>query len=125
MEENIEKIIKKVDAINDQLYTQSGASMILKERIEQIMKHNRFIEDDVVQNTNKELSQAAVRLIYDFSYIKADYDETKLLKLMIPKNWNAEIWDKMSEKSYKERLVIAGALIAAEIDRLNYIENDK
>jgi hypothetical protein len=30
----------------------------------------------------------------------------------------------MASKSYKERLIIAGALIAAEIDRLQYLENE-
>lgn len=31
----------------------------------------------------------------------------------------------MWDKPYKERLVIAGALIAAELDRLNALEDEK
>jgi len=36
-----------------------------------------------------------------------------------PKGWDHKIWEKMCHKNYKKRLIIAGALIAAEIDRLN------
>jgi hypothetical protein len=35
---------------------------------------------------------------------------------------NMETLKKAISKSYKDRLIIAGALIAAEIDRLNYKE---
>ena len=37
-------------------------------------------------------------------------------------NWDEDLWQKMCNKSYKDRLIIAGALIAAEIDRLQSIE---
>ena len=33
-----------------------------------------------------------------------------------PHGWNPVFWKKMIDKDYKDRLVIAGALIAAEID---------
>jgi len=39
-----------------------------------------------------------------------------------PEGWNEERWNKMLNKSDERRLVIAGALIAAEIDRLNYTQ---
>jgi hypothetical protein len=35
---------------------------------------------------------------------------------------NVKIWNKMAFKPYKERLIIAGALIAAEIDRLQNLQ---
>ena len=35
-----------------------------------------------------------------------------------PIEWDWKVWDYMINKSYKERLIIAGALIAAEIDRI-------
>ena len=37
-----------------------------------------------------------------------------------PNGWDQEIWEKMIRKPHQERLIIAGALIAAELDRLNY-----
>jgi len=36
-----------------------------------------------------------------------------------PNGWDVDIYKKMRNKSYKERLIIAGALIAAELDRLS------
>ncbi len=43
----------------------------------------------------------------------------------MPKEWDKTITEKMLNKNYKQRLVIAGALIAAEIDRLELIEKNK
>ena len=39
----------------------------------------------------------------------------------MPSDWDDTISLKMCSKSYKERLIIAGALIAAELDRLTAI----
>lgn len=36
-----------------------------------------------------------------------------------PQDWDEKFAEKIARKSYKERLVVAGAFIAAEIDRLN------
>lgn len=38
----------------------------------------------------------------------------------IPNNWEVPLWEKMISKNYESRVVIAGALLAAEIDRLNF-----
>jgi len=38
-----------------------------------------------------------------------------------PQGWDESYFAKLLDKPYKERLVIAGALIAVEIDRLNAI----
>ena len=87
-----------------------GIEEITKEREEQILKHGRTVSKDVLQNTDSQLTTAASRLLYaDAS--KAGY----------PTNWDPDIWHKMRNKPYRERLVIAGALIAAEIDRRDYI----
>lgn len=84
----------------------TGIELIAEERAEQLGKHNRSIEQDVEQNNNYELRRGAVALLED--------DRTKFSGF-----WNSRICEKMINKSYKERLIIAGALIAAEIDRLN------
>ena len=34
-----------------------------------------------------------------------------------PERWDFQIWEKMCRKSKKDRFVIAGALLKAEIDR--------
>lgn len=38
-----------------------------------------------------------------------------------PKTWSSLFSENIVRKPYKERLIIAGALIAAEIDRINQI----
>lgn len=94
----------------------TGIELIAQERAEQIEKHNRTTEADVQQNANCELSQAAVLLAMDDEYRKA---LTVPTDNYCPAGWNIDLWRKMVDKPYKERLIIAGALIAAELDRIN------
>ncbi len=86
----------------------TGIELIAKERQEQIEKHGRTLAHDKEININGELLIAARRLIArsDGAYPTP------------PNGWDKTIWDKMLAKSHKDRLIIAGALIAAEIDRL-------
>lgn len=85
----------------------TGIELIAQERKEQIEKHRRTIKQDVKYNNKMQLRSAAHRLI-----------EICPPPLDVPKDWNEVMWQKMIEKPMKERLIIAGALIAAEIDRL-------
>lgn len=97
--------------------SEDGISLIAKERTEQLTKHGRSVYLDFLQNSDGQLSDAASKLCVDD---KGGYWSTELL----PTGWDQVIWDKMTNKSYKERLIIAGALIAAEIDRIIFIEKD-
>lgn len=92
----------------------TGLEQISLERWEQQFKHKRTIEIDFKNNKNNELSVAASKLL--------SYPPFPNLE-MPPLGWDKEIWDKMKNKPYKDRLVIAGALIAAEIDRLQYVSD--
>lgn len=94
----------------------TGIELITQERKEQIEKHGRTIKMDVDWNYDNQLVEAAQYLMDD------DNDS---YGPPIPKGWNPQIWKKILLKTRKERLVIAGALIAAEIDRLNYIEKQE
>jgi len=73
---------------------------------------------DVEQNSGleKPLTKAAAALTVEYGNALAS-------EVMKPKDWDFTTWRKMMKKSYKKRLIIAGALIAAEIDRMNMIEN--
>lgn len=86
--------------------TKSGDELIGEERMEQVFKHNYPIAKDIGRNGNGELIMMAEALIHH-KYA------------MAPDNWDRGKVDKMMGKTYHQRLVIAGALIAAEIDRLN------
>jgi len=81
----------------------TGIEEIAKERKEQIQKHGFSIDHDVNYYTEGQLVDAAVGLLTDNSNA--------------PDNWNVAQYNKMIGKSGIEKLIIAGALIAAEIDR--------
>jgi len=87
-----------------------GAELIVLEREEQFTKHNYSVEDDVRSNKDQQLRVGAKRLLETYS------DRSN-----VPSGWDAKLWGKMCRKSYMEKLIIAGALIAAEIDRLENI----
>lgn len=87
-----------------------GIELIVTERLEQIEKHGWTLDHDT-QWSNGELCHAVKGLLLD--------DEMMRVVVGIPNGWDGQIWDKLARKSYKERLVIAGALIAAELDRIN------
>ena len=93
----------------------TGIELIAEERQEQIEKHDRTIENDVIINQHQELSVVASTLAYPYHYAE-DFDD-------YPENWDKDALAKMIQKPRIERLVIAGALIAAEIDRLQAIED--
>lgn len=92
----------------------TGIELIAIERKEQIEKHGYTILEDKEYNTSFEYPLTKVA-----SALSIDDNGNRLAKeAMKPINWNQESWDKMMSKPYKERLIIAGALIAAEIDRI-------
>lgn len=85
----------------------SGIELIAQE---QITKHHRSLEFDSVHNPSGALTMGACALISDggHGYYGA-----------FPSHWSDDVCRKMINKPYLERLIIAGALIADEIDRLN------
>lgn len=84
----------------------TGIELIARERLEQKTKHGKTLQKDCDENKDLQLSQAAGALIEgDISWM--------------PDSWNEAVCERMIGKSYQERLIIAGALIAAELDRLN------
>jgi len=89
----------------------SGIELIAEERKEQMEKHGRTHVSDVRENWDAQLSTAAGMLAYQ------DIDELNGRDAP-PTNWDLATWQKMWDKPYFERLKIAGALIAAELDRL-------
>lgn len=92
----------------------SSLDLIAKERYEQIHKHGRTLESDRKINANGELCWAASMLLYT-----PDQESSmELLGGTALANWDQDILKRMNAKPYRERLIIAGALIAAEIDRL-------
>lgn len=94
----------------------TGIELIAQERKEQIEKHGYTIEKDTEEQISFQLSGVATLLcIPDFKDVGLEVED---LEEHRPFNWNKQRFIKLVKKPYVERLVIAGALIAAEIDRL-------
>lgn len=87
----------------------TGVELIAKERKEQIEKHGWSSEHDDQHKEDELIDVVTYILTWDRDYWPDDWEEDQL--------------NKLAGKSYKEQLVVAGALIAAEIDRLNRKDN--
>jgi hypothetical protein len=96
----------------------TGIELISQERQEHFSKHNRSVEGDKQQNFEYQLADAAGALIaptpegMEETYVSINKDYP-------PIGWDQETWENLLKKSYKDRLVVAGSLIAAEIDRIS------
>lgn len=103
----------------------TGIELIADERNRQITVKNITVESDVEFNNWKQLSEAASLLCIErYAHLRDNDDvfDSDEFGPMTPFKWEEESFQKLMEKPYKERLIIAGALIAAELDRLNAIE---
>lgn len=86
----------------------SSISKIAQERLEHSSKHGHLIYDDVENNKDAELLHAALALLGGLG----EY----------PKKWDKKLCKKMESKPHEEKLIIAASLLAAEYDRLKYLE---
>lgn len=100
-------------------YMKTGIELIAEERQYQIDKYGFTGEHHLEHSEwygNLQLQEAAHSLLADELYEQAEtYDQ-------IPQNWNPEWWERLCRKPRKERLIIAAALIAAELDRIKKSE---
>lgn len=93
----------------------SGIELIAEERLKQIKKHGftgAHHANHPEWYENLQLQSAAHSLLATELYEQAEVSEN------LPTNWNADWWENLCTRNRKERLIIAGALIAAELDRL-------
>lgn len=77
-----------------------------------ILNPKNDVKKDVYDNDMQQLSECAEMLL-------AVEHEEGIDSASFPSGWDHDTCYKMLCKSYYDRLIIAGALIAAEIDRLN------
>jgi len=89
----------------------TGIELIAAERQEQIEKHGYTVVKDVAFNNHYQIPSAVRKLTKRNPGIE-EFDA--------PQYWDSLIWERMIDKTYKDRLIIAGALIAAEIDRIQF-----
>jgi hypothetical protein len=101
-------------------FFEDGVGLIAQERAEHITKHKITTATDEHYNPNMELCKAATGLLFGEDSVSPHILAARLGEM--PDNWDLVWENKAIRKPYKERLIIAGALIAAEIDRLQAIE---
>lgn len=89
-----------------------GVLEILAERLEQLEKHGKTTEYDLRFNSTHQLTKAAKSLLWTWG-------ESAPMSI---EGWDSELCNKMMKKPYRDRLVVAGALIAAEIDRIDAVD---
>lgn len=88
---------------------ENGIMRMLTERIEHSQKHGRTIETDRLQNADGQLGIAAKSLLFEGkTYPPA------------PPGWDSDYWTRLISKPHSERLIYAGAFLAAEYDRLYF-----
>ena len=90
----------------------TGIELIAQERQEQIEKHYHTVGLDRAENDCQQLAYMAAALIL------SDWD-------YCPKDWEVPVMQKMMNKPYKERVIIAAALLGAEVDRIQGDEEEK
>ncbi|MBX2976439.1 MAG: hypothetical protein KF721_09910 [Ignavibacteriaceae bacterium] len=100
-------------AAEDPAVVKNGIDLISEERAKQINK-GKTAEADLTKNPKGQLSVAAGILAQ--KYIPKD-----VINSWAPVGWDYDNWLQLLDKPYPERLVIAGALIAAEIDRVTLL----
>ena len=86
----------------------TGIEFIARERAEQLEKHGITTAMDVENYTKDELRYAAIFCL-------------TLHEDWWPKNWDEDIRYRVERKTMIERESIAGALLAADIDRLQVV----
>lgn len=89
----------------------TGAEMISKERKEQIEKHNFTVENDSRYSRNELIKGALFA-------INSDVFEW-------PRGWDSGFRNTILKKTKPQRLAIAGAFLAAEIDVTKFIKAKK
>ena len=96
----------------------TGIELIAKERKEQLEKHDISVKNDAQFNSLMGFNGITPMPIAVIGLLDDSFRH-------VPAHWDKKMLDKIRKKPYKERLIIAGAFIAAEIDRLQYIEDQK
>ena len=106
-----EQLLELVESYHDDSeIDNSGIKLIAIERQEQIEKHGRTLESDARNNGGRELCKAAIALLQQNPSI-----------MDFPESWRqSALTHKIAAKSYDKRVVIAGAMLAAESDRINF-----
>lgn len=96
----------------------TGIEAITNERDEQIEKHGWTAGHDDAEHDYSDLTKAAILTLLSTDEFAASFWDAWRDDLLGDLNWDEEHTDKMlrSDKTLVDKLAVAGALIAAQID---------
>ncbi len=100
----------------------NGVREIAIERDDQIREHLFSIDNDVKNHKGRELLIAAIKVVSLGDFASFPIDMQRVLNELDTGSISDDFYLKVMKKPYKHRLIIAGALIAAEIDRISELE---
>jgi len=96
----------------------TGIELIAKERKEQLEKHGVSVKNDAQFNSLMQFNGLPPIPIAVIGILVDSFQH-------VPAHWDKKMLDKIRKKPYKERLIIAGALLAAEIDRVQFMDDQE
>jgi hypothetical protein len=96
----------------------NGIELIAKERQEQQEKHGISVKNDAQFNSIMQFNGLPALPLAVVGLLDDSFQQ-------VPKNWDKKRLEHMRSKPYKEKLIIAGALIAAEIDRVQFMDEQE
>lgn len=106
----------------------TGIELISEERQKQIDKHGFTAEHHANNNQyydRDQLISASITLLNYENWNDIGEFMQKTYSGLVPTNWDSKWWLNLLKRSKKERVIIAGALLASELDRLEYLESIK
>lgn len=102
--------------------TKTGVQLIADERqFKQIERHG-FTAEHHANNPQWYANGQLISAAHMISEYDADDEISYLYRDMPPLNWDKEWWQRLCDQPKMDRLIMAGAFIASEIDRLNYLK---
>jgi hypothetical protein len=104
-------------------YIGHGLKLFTDERVKAI-NNGRTLDKDISENGSFQLINVARFLLLHVQPSEAQKERTVHALTTLCPNWDKEKLKKYINKPFKERLVIAGTLISAELDKYEFI-NDK
>lgn len=102
----------------EEILDSHGIDQISSERLKQIDKHG-YTGKNQAEHPEFYSEGQLLQASRELSYTNAP------LSLRVPKNWDMEWFMRLAKKPFEDRIRIAGALLAAELDRLKYLMDNK
>ena len=95
----------------------TGCEAIELSRSIRISMQKQDLEFDLKNNSDFQLLDAAKKLLFkDSEYLP--FSES-------PEGWSDDYFQELNDKPYLDRLILAGAFIAAEIDRVKELNKNQ